>query len=182
MPEQAIDEIRDALLPNTPKNHPRVELISHEEWKLIATLHEECVFYTVHIEHTEEGDGVLIAYRDDAEDVNAFGPLFGDSPVPNAAVVPVTRFTRRARPRHIFAKLDGRYFTPDQSTDPRESGPYIRVEEWYPVDGEGQTNEKQLMGGAKRSQDNFMLQIEEEQKRMERELEREREAAPSGGP
>ncbi len=176
---ESIAQIRDSLLPNRIYPHPRVEIISDEGWRLVATFHDECVFYEVMVQHTEDGDGVIFSYKDDSEDIDAFGPYFGDNPVPNANVVPVSRFSRRARPRHLFAKLDPEWHVPDQSAQPREHGPLVKVEEWYTIDKEGQTDESKSMAGARTSQDSYLVTLEAEQKKME--LEIQREEASNGG-
>lgn len=176
---ESVDQIRDSLLPNRVYPHPSVEIILDTEWRLVATFHDECVFYEVMIEHTADGDGVLFSYKKDTEDANAFGPYFGDSPIAIAGVVPVSRFRRRARPRHLFAKLDSRYFTPDQTPGQIEHGPFVKVEEWYTIDKEGQTDESKSMAGAKASPDSYLVTVEAEQKNME--LEIEREEASNGG-
>lgn len=141
MSNDELRDIRDALLPNVPRIHPQVELLSATEWKEIATLQDDCVFYVIRITHTVSGDAVLIAYKDNEENELAMGPYFGDISPPLAGLPPCTEIQRNARPKHIYAKLHPDYYIPPVGP-PQASGPTVVVEEWRSVMKQGQVDEE----------------------------------------
>lgn len=155
--------LTDAFHPNTPKIHPEVEVIASDRWIEIATLSSDCAFFIIHIVHTLTGDGVLIAFKDEVENQDALGPFFGDFPfIVINNLPPVSRIYRRARVHHIYAKLDSNYFVPDQTEEPREHGPLIKVEEWRFFEKQGQTDE--IEGSAKvTSADSYLSEVAKEQ-------------------
>jgi len=161
MPEP-IKALLEVFTPNTPKIHPEVEITFSNRWIKVATLSSDCAFFIIHIVHTTEGDGVLLAFHDEAVDPHALGPFFGDSPPPFTGAPPVSRIYRRSRVHHIYAKLDENYYVPKQGEQDREEGPHIKVEEWKFYDKQGQTDEKE--GSAKEtSADSYLSEVGKEQ-------------------
>jgi len=170
-----VKDIRDALLPNYPYNHPRVEVVSSQQWKLIATFHANVAVWYLHIIHTGNGDGVQIAFTENPEVKDVIGPFFGDNPLyppaPDHITHPTTERKRRTRPKHIYAKLDSGFWVPGEPEpgEAREHGPLVSIEEWFFWDKEGQTDES-LPLDVRTSTTSYLSQIEKQQKElMERE-------------
>lgn len=178
--EGLVKEIRDGLYPNQVYTHPRTEIVSDTRWKLVATLSANCALWHCHIEHTRNGDGVLIAFKEDPEDKDIIGPFTGDNPrypIGGDFLQPITHFKRRTRPRHIYAKLRDGWFVPSEGEAgeaDREDGPIVQIEEWLFVDKEGQTDEHRPLE-VDRSHTSYISEIEKQQKKEIEEIEREGE-------
>ena len=159
-------------MPNYPYIHARTEIVSTTEWKVVGTIDKACVFWNVHINHTGNGEGVLLAYSDlgQGSDNKAMGPYFGDSlPVVPGVTVPTTDIQRRVRVNHIYAKLDANFWVPTQG-DPRQNGPTIVVEEYSMFQRQGSTREKQIVP-EEASTEAFLRGVGAEQAQVKREMD-----------
>lgn len=174
MDDKMIKDIRDALYPNYPYLHPRTEIMSSTEWKLVATFGAGCVEWHCHIRHTSDGDGVLFAFKENPEDREALGPYTGDNPrytLGGTTTPPMTHFRRRTRPVHLFAKLDPNLYVPPipNPGQARSHGPVVQIEEWRFIDKEGQTDEK-VPVEVDKSVRSYMSEIEKEQAAVMKEM------------
>jgi hypothetical protein len=156
--KEPIESLLEVFTPNTVKIHPEAEVVFADRWIEIATLSSDCAFFIIHIVHTLQGDGVMIAFKDEVQDINALGPFFGDTPPVSLTLPPTSRIYRRTRVHHIYAKLNSSYYVPKQDGQARECGPHIKVEEWRFFKKQGQTDEKE--GSAKgTSADSYSAEV-----------------------
>lgn len=161
--------MKGALLPNHVSTHPRVEIISATEWSLIATLDPSVVEFIIRITHTGEGEGVLLSYKKEVTDREALGPYFGDNIAPTHNTLPTTEIKRRARPKHIYAKLDIEFYLPNQTLVPRPNGPTMIVEEWTSRERSGMTTQETDTKAAGTSDLPYFQEIADEQEKIAKE-------------